>query len=75
MKLTKRSSLTGNEHTMELNVTQEQLSAWQNGGLIQNIMPNLTPWEREFVMTGTTKEEWDETFAEEEDDDDDSYSS
>ena len=47
-------------------MTQEQLDAWQAGGLIQNIMPDLSAGQREFLMTGITDEEWDETFLEKE---------
>lgn len=65
MKITKRSPLTGIEHTMELAITQEQLSEWQlGGGLVQEIMPNLTPAEREFLMTGYTQADWDAMFPE-----------
>ena len=34
-------------------------------GHIQNIFPHLTPGQREFIMTGITDDEWDETFKEE----------
>ena len=27
-------------------------------GLVQDLMPNLTPSEREFIMTGMTDEDW-----------------
>jgi hypothetical protein len=48
---------------LDLDVTQEQLDDWKSGTLIQNAMPQLSPDEREFLMTGVTKEEWDETFG------------
>ena len=32
-------------------------------GLIQNIFPDLTPDEREFIKTGVTPDEWDNMFA------------
>ena len=47
---------------MEIEVTQEQLSSWENGVLIQNAMPNLSADEREFIKTGITPEEWDSAF-------------
>jgi|TARA_R110000823_G_C15647841_1_gene470634 hypothetical protein len=56
--------LTGDEHTMDLNVTPRQIKAWQEGTLIQNAMPNLTSVEREFIMTGITKNEWDNLMGE-----------
>ena len=33
--------------------------------LIQDAFPQLSPAEREFLITGMTKEEWGEAFSEE----------
>lgn len=63
MLITKKSKLTGVERTLDIPVMQEQIDAWQNGVLIQNAMPNLTKDEREFMMTGSTSEEWDDIFG------------
>ena len=65
MKITKTSIFTGDENTMDIPVTEEQLKDWENGGLIQDVMPNLTASQREFLMTGCTPEEWDKNFSEE----------
>ena len=62
MLITRTSSLSGNTSSMEIEVTQEQLSSWESGVLIQNAMPNLSADEREFIMTGITPEEWDSAF-------------
>jgi len=62
MLITKTSPFSGNTNVMEIDVTQEQLSSWENGTLIQNAMPHLTPDEREFIKTGITSEEWDSAF-------------
>lgn len=62
MQITRRSMFTNKVHTLDLPVTQEQINAWRNGKLIQDAMPNLTPAEREFIKTGVTPEEWNETF-------------
>ena len=62
MLITKTSPFSGNTNSMEIEVTQEQLSSWENGTLIQNAMPNLSADEREFIMTGITPEEWDSAF-------------
>lgn len=62
MMITRQSMFTGNVHSIDIDVTEEQLAAWQNGQLIQRAMPNLEPWEREFIKTGVTEEEWNETF-------------
>lgn len=62
MLINRVSRLTGKRHQLEIDVTAEQLENWRNGELIQVAMPNLSPNEREFIMTGVTKEEWDEAF-------------
>ena len=67
MKITKTSTLTGNTNTMELDITEEQMFNWQHKGmLIQLAMPHLKPEEREFLISGTTPEDWNELFPEEE---------
>jgi hypothetical protein len=65
MQITKRSPLTGKETTLDLDITQSQLIQWQNGALIQNVMPHLTPDEREFLISGMAPGEFDTMFNEE----------
>jgi len=62
MLIVRRSRLTGRISDMWIEVTQEQINEWEKGGLIQDVMPDLTEWEREFIMTGITKEEWEDTW-------------
>ena len=61
------SSLSGKTNTMELDVTEEQLERFENrrenGEYVQTIFPNLTPAEREFLLTGITPIEWKEMFG------------
>jgi hypothetical protein len=68
MKITKISQLSGKESTMELDITPEQLCRVENRmnttELIQNIVPNLSMEDREFLMTGITNEEWIRMFGE-----------
>ena len=59
MLIIRRSGLTGNISTMDIDVTQEQINDWEGGSLIQDAMPDLTPDERGFIMTGITQEEWE----------------
>tara|TARA_R100001129_G_C5207489_1_gene215678 strand:+ start:504 stop:689 length:186 start_codon:yes stop_codon:yes gene_type:complete len=59
MLITKTSMLSGNTSSMDIDVSQDQIDLWQSGSLIQNVMPNLSADEREFIMTGITPEEWD----------------
>lgn len=65
MEVTRTSTLSGVQRTFMLNITQEQIEKYAGGALIQHAFPNLTPDEREFVLTGITQEEWDEIFPEE----------
>jgi hypothetical protein len=66
MLIERVSPLSGNLNKLEISVTMEQLNDWYGGTLIQKAMPNLTADEREFIKTGITAQEWDETFSEEE---------
>lgn len=54
-----QSTLTGIVRVKEMDVTYDQFNRLDQGELIQNVMSHLTPDEREFLITGITKEEWD----------------
>lgn len=62
MLITRRSQLTGKIHSRDIPCTDDQLADWQSGTLIQHAMPNLSPEEREFIITGILPEEWDKLF-------------
>ena len=66
MTILRVSKLTGRTHLRFIDVTPEQMAAWENGAHIQNAMPHLSPDEREFIMSGVTPEEWEEAFGKEE---------
>lgn len=67
MLVTKKSLVSGNTSTMDIDVTDDQLARIERGvELIQNIVPHLTPDEREFLKSGITPKEWDDMFGEEE---------
>lgn len=38
--------------TRHLPITEEEYIRWRNGELIQNVWPNLSADDREFIMTG-----------------------
>lgn len=63
MLVTRVSTLTGNSHSMELNITEEQIAAYDKGALLQDAFPNLTAEEREFFKSGITPIEWQTMFA------------
>lgn len=68
MQITRTSIISGVTRTMDIPVTLEQLYQWEVVGKnIQDVMPDLTADQREFIMNGVTAEEWDEIFGEEED--------
>ena len=64
MIVTRRNIFTGQERSLDLDVTQEQLNRWKNGELIQKVFPDLSTDEREFLMTGIIGEEWNELTEE-----------
>lgn len=48
---------------MDIDITdRELLRIMQGNEHIQNIVPHLSPEDREFLITGITPEEWKELF-------------
>jgi hypothetical protein len=66
MLVAKVSPISGTVNERELPITLEQVEAWRDGAFIQDVMPHLTPGEREFLISGVTEEEWDAVFGGEE---------
>jgi hypothetical protein len=56
----------GCKREFEVLVTEQQLSKWRGGMLIQKAMPNLSPDQRELLISGTCGECWEKMFKEEE---------
>lgn len=72
MLVRKQSPFSGEWNEREIAVSAEKLAAWDRDGgasLIQNFFPELSLDEREFILTGTTPEEFEEIFAGVDDDD------
>ncbi len=65
MEITRTSMITNITRTLDLDVTQKQLDDYENGSLLQNAFPNLTPNQREFIKTGITNDEWKSLTSEE----------
>jgi hypothetical protein len=63
MLIGKKSMITGIKSEMDLNVTEKQITLWMEGELIQNVMPNLTPAEREVLISGMSIAEQEAVFA------------
>ena len=62
MKITRVRMFTGKKRTLDINVTQEQLNDYESGTLLQIAFPNISAADREFIKTGVTDAEWNETF-------------
>lgn len=64
MIIARTSQVSGITRSMDLDVTAQQWADFLSGvGTIQDIFPNLTPSQREFIKTGITDEEWDTLFS------------
>ena len=65
MQITRKSLLTGVVRTLDIDVTFEQIQAWQRGALIQDVMSHISDEEREFIISGVTQKEWNSVYPEE----------
>ncbi len=64
MLITNKSKVSGKVRTMELDVTEAQLTRYNSGRFtLQDCFPNLSADEREFIKSGITADEWEETFG------------
>jgi hypothetical protein len=68
MLVTRTSIITGVTRTLDLAVTEEQLTAHKSGTHAQNAFPDLPADLREFIISGVTPEEWDKLFEDQADD-------
>ena len=66
MQIVRTSRISGNTNVMDIDITTDQFLSWINGSLIQDVMPDISADEREFIMTGITPDEWDAEFGEDE---------
>jgi hypothetical protein len=58
MNVTRRSLLSDTETTLDLPITPDHIARWRGGALLEQAFPDLTPYQREFWMTGLTPEEY-----------------
>lgn len=67
MLITKTDPLSGKVNSIEIPISQEQLNLCnkrhESRTPIQDIVPHLTPDQREFLMTGITPETWKKHFS------------
>lgn len=52
MVISRFCPMCGQKTERELDITSSQISAYQNGTLIQDAFPNLDADDREFIKTG-----------------------
>jgi len=64
MQITRYNPITRKHNTLDVPCTQAQLDRWNSGILIQNAMPNVPAPLREFLISGTTPDDWEEMFGE-----------
>jgi hypothetical protein len=63
MKVSNISPYSGKVNSMDLDITASQWARYcAGGGYIQDIFPNLTADQREFIKTGLYPGEWEEIF-------------
>ena len=59
MIIKRTSILTGIERERDIDVTRGQLKSWNRGQNINVAMSNIPKDDREFIVTGTIQEEWE----------------
>ena len=68
MQVTRKSIFSGTTRTRDLPITRDQMDRFNAGQeLVQVIFPDLSPDDREFLLTGVTPEEWDAAFQDSDD--------
>lgn len=65
MKVTKTSPFSGDQHTLEVDVTEEVMEKFRKGKIAASqAFGHLSEPERRFLVDGITPEEWEEMFEE-----------
>ena len=66
VRLYKRSPIDGTTNYMDLPTESYKIQHWNNSPeqlpLIENYFPELTPEQREFILTGIIPRQWNDTF-------------
>jgi hypothetical protein len=63
MIIQRKSPLTGELNSREIDICHSQIDAWERGMLIQDAMPDVSKDDREFIMSGSTPVDWDKMFG------------
>lgn len=63
MKIVRESIFSGQRRAREIPASPSAIIAWQHGKPIQEVMPWLSAPDREFILTGITEDEWDDSLG------------
>lgn len=71
-RVSARSSITGQVNTRDIPAWAIKIKQWMDDKTknIQDVFPNLSDDDREFLITGITPEEWDKFIPELDEEDD-----
>lgn len=64
--VTVQRQCTVSKKLYSVSISVYQWADWKSGKLIQDAMPDLSDDQREFLITNTTPEEWNEMWGGEE---------
>lgn len=70
MEITRKSMISGKTRTIDLPITEDQITSYKGGTLVQYAFPHLSDADREFFISGITDDEWNEAFPDDDDEDD-----
>jgi hypothetical protein len=63
MFITRKSLSSGIIRSIDLPVSVEQMEAYDEGGEIEKVFPNLSLQQKEFIMSGMSSDEYSEIFG------------
>jgi len=63
MKISKISVLTGVLHEQEIDITKEQYEEYLDGVSLSIVAPHLSQADKDFIRTGITIDEMEDTFS------------
>lgn len=65
MIIKKKSVITGIVRALDIPVNPDDYAVWKDGlDSIENAMPYLNDYDREYILSGITRDEWDSAFSE-----------
>jgi hypothetical protein len=58
MLIKRKSPISGLTRKLDISISQEDYDRWVKGEKLQNVCPDLTPEEREYIISGVHANEW-----------------